>query len=291
LKDAASGTGCEQQSPRSGETATEETGNLAAIKLSDEPVVCLFRQELQIFQNGAARQPAVLQFPEVISSYARLQLHQLVQQEFPQLRTVSFGKGKHRCCVVLKPEIELVKGSEEEDEEESAEATVKAIKAAIGPGARLIRTLTKAKAFDDAQNGCVSSSSGSDAAAADKLSHIVELYDFPVAHKTRDLDAVLHKFRTTQFYEIVWVDDTHALAVMSDKESAESVLQIQDPQVKIRPYTEASNQSKSKAKAIGLCDINSQKKRPKTSIVAANRLVSRALGLPTKPRPPRTPRS
>ena len=40
----------------------------------------------------------------------------------------------------------------------------------------------------------------------------------------RDLDAVLHLFRTKQYYELVWVDDNHALAVMNDAPSAKAAI-------------------------------------------------------------------
>ena len=46
------------------------------------------------------------------------------------------------------------------------------------------------------------------------LSHIVELYNFPPTFKTGDLDTVLHKLKLDKYYELIWVDDTHAFAVM-----------------------------------------------------------------------------
>ena len=35
---------------------------------------------------------------------------------------------------------------------------------------------------------------------------------------------MLHLFRTKQYYELVWVDDNHALAVMNDAASAVSAI-------------------------------------------------------------------
>ena len=46
------------------------------------------------------------------------------------------------------------------------------------------------------------------------LSHVVELCDFPPTLKTSDLDDVLHQLKLEKYYELIWVDDTHAIAVM-----------------------------------------------------------------------------
>ena len=46
------------------------------------------------------------------------------------------------------------------------------------------------------------------------LSHVVELFDFPPTLKTSDLDDVLHQLKLEKYYELIWVDDTHAIAVM-----------------------------------------------------------------------------
>ena len=61
--------------------------------------------------------------------------------------------------------------------------------------------------------------SGCDVAVdqAVNLSHVVELYDFPSTLKTTDLDDVLHQLKLDRYYELIWVDDTHAFAVMVRK--------------------------------------------------------------------------
>ena len=61
--------------------------------------------------------------------------------------------------------------------------------------------------------------SGCDTAVdqAVNLSHVVELYDFPSTLKTSDLDDVLHQLKLAKYYELIWVDDTHAFAVMVNK--------------------------------------------------------------------------
>ena len=46
------------------------------------------------------------------------------------------------------------------------------------------------------------------------LSHVIELCDFPPTLKTSDLDDVLHQLKLEKYYELIWVDDTHAIAVM-----------------------------------------------------------------------------
>ena len=65
----------------------------------------------------------------------------------------------------------------------------------------------------------------------------------------------------------------------SDNEAAQKVLNVQHGVVKLRPFTEASQQSQEKAKMLGLYGVDVYKKRPKTSMVAANRMLNRALGI------------
>ena len=56
-------------------------------------------------------------------------------------------------------------------------------------------------------------------------------------------------------------------------------MKIEHDVVKLRPFAEASSQSREKAKHLGLCSVDIYKKRPKTSMVAANRMLNRALGI------------
>lgn len=44
---------------------------------------------------------------------------------------------------------------------------------------------------------------------------VVEIYGFPSEFKTEDLLAVFANYRSDPGFQIVWVDDTHALAVFS----------------------------------------------------------------------------
>ena len=82
---------------------------------------------------------------------------------------------------------------------------------AIGFRTNGIEVLTDPTVLEKIQTGCDSSLA---AQYTNSLSHVVELYDFPPSLKTSDLDAVLHKFKLEKYYELIWVDDTHALAVM-----------------------------------------------------------------------------
>ena len=75
-----------------------------------------------------------------------------------------------------------------------------------------------------------------------------------------------------------FVDDFYHL-FQSDNEAAQKVLNLQHSVVKLRPFTEASQQSQEKAKMLGLYGVDVYKKRPKTSMVAANRMLNRALGI------------
>ena len=72
-----------------------------------------------------------------------------------------------------------------------------------------IEILTAPMVLEKIQTGCDVT-----VEQATSLSHIVELYDFPPSLKTSDLDTVLHKLKHDKYYELVWVDDTHAIAIM-----------------------------------------------------------------------------
>ena len=69
------------------------------------------------------------------------------------------------------------------------------------------------------------------------------------------------------------------LSFQSDNESAQKVLQIEHSVVKLRSFSDASPQSRDKAKMLGLYGVDIYKKRPKTSMVTANRMLNRALGI------------
>lgn len=81
-------------------------------------------------------------------------------------------------------------------------------------------------------------------------------------------------------FDIVWVDDTHALLVFTSELAAKNVLELVIPDLKMRPLSEASTASRAKAgKAIER--LLPPKKRPPTSNSAAVRLIQGHLGVRT----------
>ena len=113
---------------------------------------------------------------------------------------------------------------------------------------------------------------------------VIELGDFPKELKTSDLETVLHSglVKIKDYYDLRWVDDNHALVIFNDEATASKALRIEDPQIKFRPFYEACEASRKKAKTFGLEEElqNVKKQRPNTSTVMARRLLSRALNNP-----------
>ncbi|XP_035219699.1 coiled-coil domain-containing protein R3HCC1L-like isoform X2 [Stegodyphus dumicola] len=107
--------------------------------------------------------------------------------------------------------------------------------------------------------------------------NVIELFGFPVEFNTQDLMSAFSMFQKTS-YTIKWVDDCHALAVFSSPSLANQALQLNHPFVKVRPLSEGTSESKTKAR---LCAriLEPPKPRPVTSAALARRLVSGALGL------------
>ena len=56
--------------------------------------------------------------------------------------------------------------------------------------------------------------------------------------KTSDLETVLHSgiVKMKDYYDLRWVDDTHALVIFSDEITASMALMIKDPQIQFRPF-------------------------------------------------------
>ena len=47
----------------------------------------------------------------------------------------------------------------------------------------------------------------------------------------------LHKnLKLVHYYDLKWVDDTHALAIFTDVDTADKALNIIDPYIKFRPF-------------------------------------------------------
>lgn len=110
--------------------------------------------------------------------------------------------------------------------------------------------------------------------------HIIEIYGFPAEFVTRDLIMAFQTFMSRGF-DLKWVDDTHALGIFSSAIAAQDALNMVHPLLKVCPLSQASPQSRSKAKR---CTefLQPYKPRPETSAAAARRLVAGALGLQTR---------
>ncbi|XP_067857137.1 R3H and coiled-coil domain-containing protein 1-like [Heptranchias perlo] len=110
-----------------------------------------------------------------------------------------------------------------------------------------------------------------------EFGHIIEIYDFLPQLKTEDIQEAFGSFRDKGF-RIKWVDSTHALGLFSSPDSASEALSISHSQLKSRPLSQATKQSKLK---VARCSefLQPVKERAQTNTVIAKRLVIRALGL------------
>ncbi|KAF4075422.1 hypothetical protein AMELA_G00234350 [Ameiurus melas] len=114
----------------------------------------------------------------------------------------------------------------------------------------------------------------------DELSHIVEIYDFPLEFKTEDLIRAFCSYQQKGF-DIKWIDDTHVLGLFSSPIAARDALRTKHPMLKVRPLSKSS--SATKAKARDSSDyLLPAKERPQTSASLARRLVTGALGMKSK---------
>jgi hypothetical protein len=82
--------------------------------------------------------------------------------------------------------------------------------------------------------------------------HVLELYGFPSEFRERDLHRSFAQFRDTGF-EVKWVSDTSALAVFNSPESAAQALLAGSEICCLRPFSEASEEAKVKAKRVSYC--------------------------------------
>ena len=128
------------------------------------------------------------------------------------------------------------------------------------------------------ESGCVTS----DDVVDEELPNVIEMYDFPENFKTDDLENCLHKnLNLTHYYEMKWVDSTHALVIFPDEDSAIRACHIEDVNIKFRPYWAASRQSIFLARMLNLSTESTRSKpRPDSSTATAKRLLARALGMP-----------
>ncbi|CAL1608614.1 unnamed protein product [Knipowitschia caucasica] len=121
------------------------------------------------------------------------------------------------------------------------------------------------------------SSFGLVSTSTEEFNHVIEIHDFPAIFTTEDLKDALCQYSASGM-KIMWVDDTHALAVFSNEAAALEALSITHPLLKTRPLSQASK--KSKGKALRRSEfLLPMKPRPRTDAAVAQRMVSRALGL------------
>ncbi|CAF1310309.1 unnamed protein product [Adineta steineri] len=109
------------------------------------------------------------------------------------------------------------------------------------------------------------------------LAHVIEVSNFPSTFRTEDLSNAF-KTLTRNSFDIKWVDDTHALVIFPDANTALDALQMEYPMFKICSMSQASSASKKKAKS-SIEFLQPYKARPQTSSLAANRRICAALGL------------
>ena len=125
------------------------------------------------------------------------------------------------------------------------------------------------------KDGLASTSSAS--LTDNEYGHVLEIFDFASDLKTPDLFARVASAGSTDF-EIVWVDDTHALAVFGSEVTANAALKFTFPDLKVRVLSQATSESRLKARR-STDRLLPFKKRPQTSLDAARRLVGRHLGV------------
>ena len=148
------------------------------------------------------------------------------------------------------------------------------IEAILGP----VRLISPSHDFLALESGCVTS----DDVVDEELPNVVEMYDFPEDYKTDDLENCLHRsLSLTNYYELKWVDSTHALVIFPDDEIANRACHIEDSFIKFRPFWAASKQSICLARMLNLSTESTRSKpRPDSSTATAKRLLARALGMP-----------
>lgn len=111
----------------------------------------------------------------------------------------------------------------------------------------------------------------------DEFAHVVEVSNFPVEFQTQDLMMLFMPYKASGF-EIKWVDDTHALVIFSSAKVAGEVVANKYPGVRLKRLSEASDESKGRARRCGVT-MQPYKSRPETCAALARRLVTGALGV------------
>jgi len=110
-----------------------------------------------------------------------------------------------------------------------------------------------------------------------QLEHVIELYEFPASFKAQDIMQIYSCIDKDNMY-IKWVDETHALLVLGSSMQARVALTIKNSLIKSRPMTMAGSLAMQVATK---CDLRPAMKRPETSMQAARRMITTALGAKT----------
>ena len=105
--------------------------------------------------------------------------------------------------------IPIFSSSDTNQEEQFHFESLEDVETSAGCPLDTLNILTDQSVLQKIQSGCNVAVN-----QAVNLSHVVELYDFPPTLKTSDLDDVLHQLKLQKYYELIWVDDTHAFAIM-----------------------------------------------------------------------------
>ncbi|XP_055301949.1 uncharacterized protein LOC129568295 isoform X2 [Sitodiplosis mosellana] len=111
----------------------------------------------------------------------------------------------------------------------------------------------------------------------EEFPHVLEISNFPVEFKTQDLMMIFCEYKDSGF-DIKWVDDTHALVVFSSSKIAARALNTGHPFIKLKPLTQATAESRARAKKSALF-LQPYRQRPETCAALARRLVTGALGV------------
>ncbi|XP_068130836.1 uncharacterized protein [Hyperolius riggenbachi] len=109
-----------------------------------------------------------------------------------------------------------------------------------------------------------------------RFGHIIEVYGFSSKLSTEELMEPFLEFRDRGF-RLQWVDHTHALGIFSSPEDAYAASRKTHPDMKFRPLSQGTRQSKIRAHD-RTASLQPFKERPPTDASVMKRMVNRALG-------------
>ncbi|KAM4038530.1 uncharacterized protein ACNLHF_016885 [Anomaloglossus baeobatrachus] len=111
-----------------------------------------------------------------------------------------------------------------------------------------------------------------------RFGHIIEVYGFSSKLKAEDLMEPFKKYRDGGFW-MEWVDNSHVLGIFSSPEEAYAASSQMHPDMKFRPLSQGSRQSKSRVYEKPAL-MQTHKERPRTDATVARRMVYQALAVP-----------